>query len=346
MSHSKWDCLNFGGIWLNRFYTFDDSISALLTLFVAATTAGWADLMMNCATATDLDYSAVPYSEGNPVWMFFFIFFEIVGSFFFLNLFVGVVISTFHSEHDKIGGNNLLTEKQKEWIDLRLLVLRSEPLRKLKKPKSRCRSFFFRIADSLIYQRIIFFCIIANTVVLFLKWYEQGSKFDLASEDLNYIFTAIFSIEAIIQLIAIEPRVYFSDGWNIFDTVIILGSVLSIFISANTSLEIRGVITILRSFRILRLLRLIKRGNSLRLIFNTFVITLHSLANIGGLLLLFIFMYSILGMIIFGTVKRNGLMNFYINFENFYNAFITLFIVATGDSWNSIMEAFAIENTP
>jgi hypothetical protein len=163
---------------------------------------------------------------------------------------------------------------------------------------------------------------------------------------MNYIFTAIFSIEAIIQLIAIEPRVYFSDGWNIFDTVIILGSILSIFISANTSLEIRGVITILRSFRILRLLRLIKRGNSLRLIFNTFVITLHSLANIGGLLLLFIFMYSILGMIIFGTVKRNSLMNYYINFENFYNAFMTLFIVATGDSWNSIMEAFAIENTP
>lgn len=51
-------------------------------------------------------------------------------------------------------------------------------------------------------------------------------------------------------------------------------------------------------------------------------------------------------MIIFGTVKRNGLMNYYINFENFYNAFMTLFIVATGDSWNNIMEAFAIENTP
>jgi voltage-dependent calcium channel T type alpha-1H len=174
INHSKWDCLNFGGIWLNRFYTFDDSISALLTLFVAATTAGWADLMMNCATATDLDYSAVPFSEASPVWMFFFIFFVIVGSFFFLNLFVGVVISTFHSEHDKIGGNNLLTEKQKEWIDLRLLVLRSEPHRKLKKPKGRCRSFFFSIVDSLIYQRIIFFCIIGNTVVLFLKWYEQG----------------------------------------------------------------------------------------------------------------------------------------------------------------------------
>jgi hypothetical protein len=107
-----------------------------------------------------------------------------------------------------------------------------------------------------------------------------------------------------VKLIAIEPKVYFSEGWNIFDTIIILGSFISIFISANTSLEIRGVITILRSFRILRLLRLIKRGKSLQLILNTFVITLHSLANIGALLLLFIFMYSILGMIIFGEVKR------------------------------------------
>ena len=127
--------------------------------------------------------------------------------------------------------------------------------------------------------------------------------------------------------------------------MIILGSFISIFISANTSLEIKGVITILRSFRILRLLRLIKRGQSLRLIFNTFVITLHSLANIGGLLLLFIFMYSILGMILFGTVKRNGPMNDYINFESFNNAYLTLFIVATGDSWNLIMQAYALEDS-
>jgi hypothetical protein len=150
----------------------------------------------------------------------------------------------------------------------------------------------------------------------------------------------------VIKLIAIEPRVYFSEGWNIFDFVIIIGSFISIFISANTSLELRGAITILRSFRILRLLRLIKRGKSLQLIFNTFVITLHSLANIGALLLLFIFMYSVLGMILLGTVKRNKVMDDYVNFESFQNSFLTLFIVATGDTWNEIMISFAIENYP
>lgn len=169
---------------------------------------------------------------------------------------------------------------------------------------------------------------------------------DKAGEILNYIFTGIFFIEAVIKMIAVEPRIYFDDGWNTFDTVIVVGSAVSIFVSANSSLSIRGSFTILRIFRVLRLLRLIKRGNSLQMIFNTFVITLHALSNIGGLLLLFIFMYSILGMILFGQVKRNGIMNEYINFENFFNSFMTLFIVATGDSWSAIMAAFTLVNSP
>ena len=68
---------------------------------------------------------------------------------------------------------------------------------------------------------------------------------------------------------------------------------------------------------------------------------MQSLANIGGLLLLFIFIYSVLGMLLFGEVKRNGLMSDHINFENFLNSFITLFIAATGDSWDAMMGDFA-----
>lgn len=288
-----------------------------------------------------------PNAENSFIWIIFFVIFIIVGAFFFLNLFVGVVISTFNSEHDKLGGNDLLTEKQKEWIDLRLLVLRSSPQRKLKAPeRSKFRTFFFKIQDNHYFENFIMIIIVLNTLVLFLKWYEQPKEVDQVAEILNYIFTAIFFTEAIIRIIAISPKLYFSEGWNIFDFVIVLGSFLSIFVSANTSLEIRGAITIMRSFRILRLLRLIKRGKSLQLIFNTLLITLHSLANIGALLLLFIFMFSILGMILFGNVMRNGLMNDLINFESFINAYLTLFVVATGDSWNDIMRAFTIENSP
>jgi hypothetical protein len=119
--------------------------------------------------------------------------------------------------------------------------------------------------------------------------------------------------------------------------IVALGSLLGIILQMqDLNFGLRGVATVLRSFRVFRLVRLLKRGGrSIYLIFNTFVLTITSLSNIGALLLLIIYMYSILGMILFGGQVRNGLMNEYMNFENFWNAFITLFTVTTGDSWNA-----------
>ena len=57
-------------------------------------------------------------------------------------------------------------------------------------------------------------------------------------------------------------------------------------------------------------------------------------------------MYSIMGMIVFGDVKRNLAMNDYVNFETFTNAFMTLFVVATADKWNDIMQSYGIEDSP
>jgi len=105
----KWDCFNAGGEWMNQIYNFDDIPNAMVTLFVMATTAGWQDVLINSITSTELDYVASSYRS--PFWSFFFILFMIVGFFFFLNLFVGVVVSNFQTEKDKIGGNDLLTEQ-------------------------------------------------------------------------------------------------------------------------------------------------------------------------------------------------------------------------------------------
>ena len=153
-------------------------------------------------------------------------------------------------------------------------------------------------------------------------------------------------LEAIIRVIGIGFKHYFRDTWNCFDFLIAFGSLISIIISLSSSVEINSV-TLLRAFRILRLLRLLKRGGkSLYLIFNTLVITMQSLANIGGLLLLMMYIYSIIGMIYFGEVKRNSTMNDYINFESFTSAFITLFTVATFDSWNYTMISFSYVLSP
>jgi len=150
----------------------------------------------------------------------------------------------------------------------------------------------------------------------------------------------------VIRIVGIGWENYWKDGWNAFDLIVAVGSLVSILVATNTTFQIRGT-SILRLFRVLRLLRLMKRGGRfLNTIFNTFVITLQTLANIGGLLLLFIYMYAYVGVIYFGEVKRNGNMTDYINFETFISAFITLFTVATADTWNLTLASFTTTRAP
>ena len=113
-------------------------------------------------------------------------------------------------------------------------------------------------------------------------------------EQVNYIFTAIFALEAVIKVIALG-KIYFKDGWNIFDLVIVIMSIASVFISNNTSLNLGGATTIVRTFRVARIFRLVKRAKSLKLVFNTFIITIPALANVGSLLLLLLYLYAVLG---------------------------------------------------
>jgi hypothetical protein len=61
-----------------------------------STTAGWQDVLINSITSTDIDYVAGTYRS--PFWSIFFIIFMIIGYLFFLNLFIGVVVTTFSNE--------------------------------------------------------------------------------------------------------------------------------------------------------------------------------------------------------------------------------------------------------
>lgn len=166
---SKWDCLDSGGEWVNQIYTFDDIPNAMVTLFVMATTAGWQDVLINSVTSTSIDYIA--HDQRSTFWTLFYILFMIIGFFFFLNLFVGVVVTNFQAEKDKIGGNDLLTEQQREWIDLKLLALRAAPIRKIMPPKNKLRLLFFKLEQSAWFENFIFISISLNSILLMFKWY-------------------------------------------------------------------------------------------------------------------------------------------------------------------------------
>ena len=115
---SKWECVNSGGLWVNRTFNFDNMIIAMVTFFTMSTTAGWAEMMIHTISSTEIDYMP-DFTTRNIYWILFFIGFMIIATFFFMNLFGAVVINTFMDESNRLGGGILLSMRQKEWIDIR-----------------------------------------------------------------------------------------------------------------------------------------------------------------------------------------------------------------------------------
>lgn len=105
----------------------------------------------------------------------------------------------------------------------------------------------------------------------------------------------MFAFEVVIKIIAYGLR-YFKDGWNAFDVGIVFITLLSMILAAKTNVKSLGPsTTVIRSFKISRVFKLFRRNKSLKLIFQTFMLTLPAIVNIGTLLLLIFFIYAILG---------------------------------------------------
>lgn len=172
-----------------------------------------------------------------------------------------------------------------------------------------------------------------------INWYTAPQSLLNALEYTNYFFTVVFTMEAVIKLYAFTPYGYFSEGWNIFDFVIVLLSDITLVIALAGSASIGPKFsTVARSLRIGRIFRLIGRARFLRVIFNTIIITLPSLANVGGLLMLVLTIFAVLGMQLFATVKlQSTAFNEYANFQNFGISILTLLRIQTGENWPNMM---------
>jgi len=123
-------------------------------------------------------------------------------------------------------------------------------------------------------------------------------------ESINYFFTAVFTLEAIIKIIGLGFKGYFTKGWNVFDFIIVVISYVTLIIGLTVSGNFGPKqATVARAFRIGRIFRLIKKAKFLRVIFNTIIFTIPSLANVGALMMLLLFIFAILGVYLFATVQ-------------------------------------------
>jgi hypothetical protein len=131
---------------MKNYYNFDNMYQAVASLFIISNVASWADFMYTGAQVTEIDYVWRQWSH--PYWVFYFIAFMIFGSFFLLNLFVGVVISSFNRQKDFLGGTSNLSDRQKDWVDMNFMVLKSDPIPRPKPSRIKIKALCQKITDS------------------------------------------------------------------------------------------------------------------------------------------------------------------------------------------------------
>ena len=99
-----------------------------------------------------------------------------------------------------------------------------------------------------------------------------------------------------------------------------------------------GLLRVVRVFRLGRLLRFFEGAKGVRRLLFALVKSLPGLVNIAMLLFLIIFIYSIIGMSLFGYVKKWNGVTEVVNFETFGNSMLLLFRIGTAAGWNTILD--------
>ena len=115
----------------------------------------------------------------------------------------------------------------------------------------------------------------------------------------NIIFTILFIIEMIIKLLGLGLKGYVRDKFNLFDGFIVIVSLIEIIHSYSglgKATGSRGAIPAFRTFRLLRIFKLARSWTGLRDLLVTIGKTLKDISNFTVLMLLFIFIYSLVGM--------------------------------------------------
>jgi len=119
--------------------------------------------------------------------------------------------------------------------------------------------------------------------------------------------------------------------------MIVIGTMAGFILSQVSSFKRIGfTATIIRSFRIGRLFKLFKRNKSLKVIFQTFLLSLPAIANVGSLLMLLIYIYAVMGVFLFSESKLSGFLTDKANFKTPSYASLTLLRTITGENWHEI----------
>ncbi|XP_038594759.1 voltage-dependent L-type calcium channel subunit alpha-1C isoform X4 [Micropterus salmoides] len=326
--------------WENSDFNFDDVLQGMMALFAVSTFEGWPGLLYRAIDSHTEDVG--PIYNYRVVISIFFIIYIIIIAFFMMNIFVGFVIVTFQEQGEQEYKNCELDKNQRQCVEY---ALKARPLRRYI-PKNPYQYKVWYVVNSTYFEYLMFTLILLNTICLAMQHHGQTKNFNDAMNILNMLFTGLFTVEMILKLIAFKPRGYFSDPWNVFDFLIVIGSIIDVILSEinglqNSEENARISITFFRLFRVMRLVKLLSRGEGIRTLLWTFIKSFQALPYVALLIVMLFFIYAVIGMQMFGKIalQDNTQINRNNNFQTFPQAVLLLFRCATGEAWQEIMLA-------
>ncbi|XP_072568089.1 voltage-dependent P/Q-type calcium channel subunit alpha-1A isoform X10 [Paramormyrops kingsleyae] len=323
--------------WKKYDFHYDNVLWALLTLFTVSTGEGWPDVLKHSVDAT---YENQGPSPGYRMEMsIFYVVYFVVFPFFFVNIFVALIIITFQEQGDKMMEDYSLEKNERACIDF---AINAKPLTR-HMPQNK-QSFQYRMWQFVVsppFEYTIMAMIALNTIVLMMKYDGSSNEYDVVLKYLNIVFTSLFSMECVLKIIAFGFLNYFKDAWNIFDCVTVLGSITDILVTEIWENFIN--LSFLRLFRAARLIKLLRQGETIRILLWTFVQSFKALPYVCLLIAMLFFIYAIIGMQLFGNLALieddDSAINEHNNFRTFVMALMLLFRSATGEAWHEIMLA-------
>uniref|UniRef100_A0A3B1IDU6 Voltage-dependent L-type calcium channel subunit alpha n=1 Tax=Astyanax mexicanus TaxID=7994 RepID=A0A3B1IDU6_ASTMX len=340
--------------WVNSDFNFDNVPNAMLALFTVSTFEGWPELLYKAIDSDAEDRG--PVFNNRMDTSLFFVIYLIIIAFFMMNIFVGFVIVTFREQGEQEFKNCELDKNQRQCVQY---ALKARPLR-CYIPKNPYQYRVWYLVTSCYFEYLMFLLIILNTCSLGLQHCNQSDHITKLADTLNVIFTVLFTFEMIVKLIAFKAKGYFGDPWNVFDFLIVIGSIVDVVLSqvdaalessgglyclhgctVNISLHCMVSITFFRLFRVLRLIKLLNRSEGIRNLLWTFIKSFQAFPHVALLIVMLFFIYAVIGMQVFGKIALvDGTeINRNANFQTFPQAILILYRTVTGEGWQKLMLA-------
>ncbi|XP_071749702.1 sodium channel protein para isoform X10 [Lepeophtheirus salmonis] len=340
----KETCLLENQYWVNSVHNFDNVGSAYLSLFQVAIFKGWTGVLYDALDSSGIGQQ--PIREVNLYMYWYFVFFIIFGSFFTLNLFIGVIIDNFNEQKKKIRGSleMFMTDDQKKYYAAMKKMGNKKPVKATPRPKWKPQAVVFGIVTNKKFDMIIMIFIGLNMLTMTLDHYGQSEMWSFALDNLNIGFIVIFTTECVLKIFALRLY-YFREPWNIFDFVVVILSILGIVLSdlIEKYFVSPTLLRVVRVAKIGRVLRLVKGARGIRTLLFALAMSMPALFNICLLLTLVMFIFAIFGMSFFMNVKKRGGLDDVYNFETFGKSMILLFQMSTSAGWDGVLNGIINE---